>query len=95
MSVVVVGAGLAGLTAATELLARRADVIVLEARGRVGGRTYGIEVAPGQWADCGAAYLGDRHTELTSMIQTLGLATVAATMTITSTQVISHPPACR
>jgi monoamine oxidase len=81
MSVVVVGAGLAGLTAATEHLARGADVIVLEARGRVGGRTYGIEVAPGQWADCGAAYLGDRHTELTSMIQTLGLATVATTMT--------------
>jgi hypothetical protein len=31
---------------------------------RVGGRTYGIEVAPGQWADCGAAHLGDRHTKL-------------------------------
>lgn len=81
MSVIVVGAGLAGLTAATELLARRVDVIVLEARGRVGGRTYGIEVAPGQWADCGAAYLGDRHTELKTMIRTLGLATVATTMT--------------
>ena len=81
MSVIVVGAGLAGLTAATALLDRGVDVTVLEARGRVGGRTYGIEVAPGQWADGGAAYLGDRHTELTAMLGRHGLATTATTMT--------------
>lgn len=81
MSVIVVGAGLAGLTAAAELLSRGVDVTVLEARGRVGGRTYGIRVAPGQWADGGAAYLGDRHTELTCMIRQHGLATTATTMT--------------
>ena len=81
MSVIVVGAGLAGLTAAAELAARGLAVTVLEARERVGGRTHGVEVAPGQWADRGAAYLGDRHTELRSMIGGLGLATVATTMT--------------
>jgi monoamine oxidase len=81
MSVIVVGAGLAGLTAAAELAARGLGVTVLEARERVGGRTHGVEVAPGQWADRGAAYLGDRHTELRSMIGGLGLATVATTMT--------------
>ncbi|WP_055586261.1 flavin monoamine oxidase family protein [Streptacidiphilus griseoplanus] len=80
MSVVVVGAGLAGLTAATELAARGIEVTVLEARDRVGGRTHGIEVAPGQWADAGAAYLGARHTELKSLIARLGLATVPTTM---------------
>ncbi len=47
MKVVVVGAGLAGLTAASTLVARGVEVVVLEARERVGGRTHGIEVAPG------------------------------------------------
>jgi monoamine oxidase len=47
MSVVVVGAGLAGLTAATELLARGADVIVLEARGRAAGAPTASRSRPG------------------------------------------------
>lgn len=80
MSVVIVGAGLAGLTAATELVASGTEVIVLEARDRVGGRTHGVEVAPGQWADAGAAYLGARHTELKSLIRELGLTTAPTTM---------------
>ena len=37
--VVVVGAGLAGLTAAREMRKRGRDVVVLEAQDRVGGRT--------------------------------------------------------
>ncbi|MFI1253621.1 flavin monoamine oxidase family protein [Streptomyces netropsis] len=81
MTVIVVGAGLAGLTAATALAAEGIEVTVLEARDRVGGRTQGIEVAPGQWADAGAAYLGERHTELKALITRLGLATAPTTMT--------------
>jgi monoamine oxidase len=57
MKVIVAGAGLAGLTAATALLARGVDVVVLEARERVGGRTHGIEVAPGG-SSRRRAYLG-------------------------------------
>ncbi|MFG1959495.1 flavin monoamine oxidase family protein [Nonomuraea sp. NPDC049028] len=81
MSVVVVGAGLAGLTAATDLVASGVEVTVLEARERVGGRTHGIEVAPGVWVDAGAAYLGDRHTALTALLAELDLKTTPTTMT--------------
>ncbi|GAA3132632.1 flavin monoamine oxidase family protein [Streptosporangium carneum] len=81
MSVVVVGAGLAGLTAAADLAARGVEVTVLEARDRVGGRTHGIEVAPGSWVDAGAAYLGDRHTALTALMAELDLKTTPTTMT--------------
>jgi monoamine oxidase len=80
MKVVVVGAGLAGLTAATDLAVAGAEVVVLEARDRVGGRTHGLEVAAGAWADAGAAYLGDRHTALTASLAEHGLKTVPTTM---------------
>ncbi len=54
--------------------------LVLEARDRVGGRTHGIEVAPGEWVDAGAAYLGERHTELADLLATLGLKAVPTGM---------------
>lgn len=89
-SVVVVGAGLAGLTAATGLAAQGIEITVLEARDRVGGRTHGIEVAPGSWMDAGAAYLGDRHTELTALIADLGLKTTPTTVTGGSRFALGH-----
>ncbi|WP_327675344.1 flavin monoamine oxidase family protein [Kitasatospora sp. NBC_00458] len=79
-SAVVVGAGLAGLTAANGLAARGVEVTVLEARDRVGGRTQGREVAPGSWVDAGAAYLGDRHTELLALLKESDLDTTPTTM---------------
>jgi monoamine oxidase len=80
MKAVVVGAGLAGLTAATDLADAGFEVVVLEARERVGGRTHGIEVSPGEWVDAGAAYLGERHTELTDLLAELGLKTTPTEM---------------
>lgn len=75
MRVLIVGAGLAGLTAARRLADAGVEATVLEARDRVGGRTRGIEVAPGAWVDAGAAYLGDRHTQLNALIAELDLKT--------------------
>ena len=51
-----VGAGLAGLVAASEAQTAGHDVVVLEARDRVGGRVYTIRegLAAGQFADVGA-----------------------------------------
>jgi monoamine oxidase len=45
--VVVVGAGFAGLAAADSLRARGAEVTVLEARGRVGGRVWSVPFGDG------------------------------------------------
>jgi monoamine oxidase len=54
--VIVVGAGMAGLVAATELLRAGHDPVVLEAQQRVGGRVLTLRepFAPGLWAEAGA-----------------------------------------
>ena len=44
--VVIVGGGFAGVTAARELTQRGASVILLEARGRLGGRTWTLMSTP-------------------------------------------------
>jgi monoamine oxidase len=76
--VLVVGAGLAGLTAAQDLTAQGADVLVLEARGRVGGRVRGVPLGPGLVTDGGAAYFGERHTAVRQLLDRFGLAAVTA-----------------
>lgn len=54
--VIVVGAGVAGLTAARALAAGGKDVLVLEASDRVGGRVHTVEVG-GATMDMGAGFL--------------------------------------
>lgn len=54
--VVVIGAGAAGIAAATDLLAAGLRVAVIEARDRPGGRAHTRQVA-GQAYDAGAAYV--------------------------------------
>ena len=73
--VVVVGAGLAGLTAAHELERRGFDVTVLEARSRVGGRVRTIrhEFAEGQHAEAGGEFIDTNHLEILRLVRRLGL----------------------
>jgi monoamine oxidase len=60
--VVVVGAGLAGLTAARRLVQKGVkSVVVLEARDRVGGRTY-TKHRHGTWIDVGGQWIKTRVT---------------------------------
>jgi monoamine oxidase len=56
MKLLIVGAGLSGLVAATEAQAAGHAVVVLEARDRVGGRVFTLREGPvdGQFADIGA-----------------------------------------
>ena len=58
--VIVVGAGMAGLAAAADLLQRGFSVTVLEARDRVGGRVQTVSVS-GTPIDLGAAWIHDQN----------------------------------
>ena len=62
MRVVVIGAGFAGLAAADALATGGAEVIVLEARDRVGGRVWSRELPSGEVIELGAEFIlpGDR-----------------------------------
>src|SRR5688572_12149729 len=72
--VVVVGGGLAGLVAATRLVAAGRTVRVLEARPRVGGRTYSVPFAGGT-IDLGGQWLGPTQDRAYALARELGVAT--------------------
>jgi len=72
-SVVVVGAGIAGLTTAYHLSKLGVEVTVLEASGRVGGR-MSTDRRDGYLIDRGAQFLSDGYTVICELISELGLA---------------------
>ena len=74
-SVIVVGAGLAGLSAAIELLKHGARVTVIEARARVGGRVLTIRdvFLQGQHAEAGADFIDAGQAEIKRLAHEFGL----------------------
>lgn len=84
-SVVVIGAGLAGLTSAVDLEAQGWDVTVVEARSRVGGRVWSHRFEsraddPGErvgrstpWCERGAEFVNSSDTEVQALCERFGL----------------------
>lgn len=74
VDVIVVGAGVAGLSAAKELGRLGLSCRVIEAAGRIGGRAHTQEIAPGVWFDLGCAWLVDGPANpLTRIADELGI----------------------
>ncbi len=76
--VIVVGAGLSGLTAARQVHAAGRSAIVLEARDRVGGRTLNHDLAPthpGKVVEIGGQWIGPTQDHLAKLARELGVKT--------------------
>lgn len=73
--IIVIGAGLAGLSAAYELTQAGHEVTVLEARPRPGGRVFTMrgQFADGLYAEAGATNVFDNHEWTLKYIRQLGL----------------------
>jgi monoamine oxidase len=70
----VVGAGLAGLTAAYELVSAGYDVTVVEARNRVGGRVVTLrDLVPGKTVEGGGEFIGSNHPTWLAYAKRFGL----------------------
>jgi monoamine oxidase len=73
--VVVVGAGLAGLSSARAIAHAGHSVIVLEARDRVGGRTWNRPITGGSYIDAGAEFVGPTQDRIKALAQAVGVET--------------------
>lgn len=87
--VIVIGAGFTGLIAATELAAGGLDVLLLEARDRVGGKVESSVVPDGSRVDTGGQFFCRDMTELMALIHAHGMKPV---MTHYDGETVYRPP---
>jgi monoamine oxidase len=86
VDVVVLGAGLAGLAAARDLQRGGADVLVLEARDRVGGRVAQTALPDGRLVQLGGEVVGPHHTAYAQLVAELGLTLEPAFTAVTGAE---------
>lgn len=72
VDVCVVGAGFAGLAAAYRLKQAGANVVVLEARRRVGGRSWSVAMKDGTFVDFGGQWVGSTQDRFYALIREMG-----------------------
>ena len=73
--VCIIGAGFAGLTAARRLRQAGKSVLVLEARERVGGRTWTEDLGDGVALDRGGAWFAPTHEAAFRLAAEVGVST--------------------
>ncbi len=73
--VVVIGAGLAGLTAARAIAGAGREVLVLEARDRVGGRTLTHSLGGGLYTELGGMFTGPTQDRIQALAAAVGVGT--------------------
>ena len=71
--VIVIGAGMAGLSAASALRAKGRDVLVLEARDRIGGRLSSERLDDGLLFERGGELIHGTNNELYPLVKRLGI----------------------
>ena len=69
---VVIGAGLAGLSAAARLVEGGRDVVVVEARERVGGRVENV-IVEGATLEMGGQWISGAHEVMRALVGEFGL----------------------
>ena len=73
MKVIVVGAGFSGLSAAYYLHKQGVEVVIIEARNRVGGRVYSKELENGEVAELGGEWIIEDDELYNTLINEMGL----------------------
>jgi monoamine oxidase len=78
IDVAVLGAGLAGLATARDLAREGAEVVVLEARERPGGRVEAVRLPDGRAIQAGGEVFGREHRAYADLVDELGLTVEAS-----------------
>jgi monoamine oxidase len=73
--VAIVGAGLAGLVAARDLIAAGTSAVVVEARDRVGGRLLNEDIGDGKVVEVGGQWIGPTQDRMAALAAEMGVDT--------------------
>jgi monoamine oxidase len=95
--VIIIGAGLAGLTAGYELTRAGHEVLILEARNRAGGRVFTVRepFADNLYAECGGEWVESVHDFLLRYIDEFGLPLYRGSFVDTEDEGLKFSPRAR